>query len=253
MRVIRLSIILSQIIFLLLLCFSCQSSQKQFHSADEFEPLPDGQKLWTAEIDLSMDSLISPPENISCFTQFLLQEAEKEFGKELLPGRLLTWSDDISLASGALELYIEKGAAKILDARLIYLIRMKVSYFVSCPFAIDVNSWQYEEYQITKEELLGLQGKKILRNINSFTERELTALLYSEALSHTPVSFSGELLGDVRRMFSHEEIVAIGSLAAKVNYWARLIEAWRIKPVGYSNDPILKIDEFTTFYDIQGK
>jgi len=217
MRNFRFSIYLSTFILVLALFFSCQSAQEQFKSADEFEPLPNGQKIWTAEIDREMNSLISPPDKIPCSTQILLNKAEKEFGKELLPGRILTWSDDLSIGSGALELYIEKGAAKILDPRLVYLIRMKVSYFVSCPFAIDVNSWQYKDFQITKEELLGLQGEKDLSTIKSYTERELTALRYSEAISITPVSFDSKLLSDVRRLFSHEEIVAIGSLAAKVN------------------------------------
>jgi len=36
-------------------------------------------------------------------------------------------------------------------------------------------------------------------------------------------------------------------LVAKVNYWARLIEAWRIKPAGYSTDPVLELENFGTF------
>ena len=252
MKLIKTSIFLSLILFVIIFSISCHSTPEPFLSADQFEPLPDDQKEWTEELDKSLPSLISPPENIPWLTSILLDIAEKEFGKELLPGRILTWSYDLGLASGALEMYIETGAAQILKPRLVYIIRMKVSYFVSCPFAIDVNSWEYKDHQITEEELMGLQGKKELQSISSFSERELTALQYTQALSLTPVSFSSKLLNDVRRLFSHEEIVAIASLAAKVNYWTRLIEAWRIKPIGYSSDPLLNTDEFTTFENIPG-
>ncbi|BDU50334.1 hypothetical protein [Haliovirga abyssi] len=199
------------IILELFLLNSCTTTKKHFQPADVIDPLPRGKKSWTYEVDKSMKSLINPPEKISYFSKTLLNKAEKKFGKELLPGRILTWSTDLGVASGVLEMYIEKGAAKILKPRLIYLIRMQVSYYVSCPFAIDVNSWQYKDYKITPEEIQGLQCKKKLSKISSFSKRELTALRYSRALSKTPVSFDGKLLGDVRRLFSPEEIVAIST------------------------------------------
>jgi hypothetical protein len=226
---------------------SCKTDEIVFQSAEETVPLPENEKTWNKKTDQSMPALINPAEKISCFTQFLLGRAEKEFGKELLPGRILAWSSDLGLASGCLEMYIEQGARKILDPRLIYLLRMQVSYYVSCPFAIDVNSWQYKEHQITAEELEALQGKKDISAVHSFSERELTALQYALAMSQTPVRFNGKLLDDIRYLFSQEEIVAIAALSAKVNYWARLIESWRIKPAGYSDDPLLKIEEYNTF------
>ncbi len=240
-------IILLIFIILKLFLFDNLTTKKHFQSAEELEPLPGGGKSWTAEVDKSMKSLINPPKKIPYFSQILLKQAEKQFEKELLPGRILTWSTDLGVASGFLEMYVEKGAAKILDPRMIYLIRMQVSYYVSCPFAIDVNSWKYKDHNISVEEIQGLQGKKDLNKISTFSERELTALRYACALSETPVNFDGQLLEDVRHLFSQEEIVAVATLAAKVNYWARLIEAWRIKPVGYTADTILEIEKYNTF------
>ena len=165
MKISKLASFLSLILSVFVFSISCQSSSKPFQSAEEFEPLPDGKTSWTAEVDQSKASLISPPEKIPWFSKYLLNKAEKEFEKELLPGRILTWSTDLGVGSGALEMYIEKGASKILKPRLIYLIRMKVSYYVSCPFAIDVNSWEYKDHHITGEEILGLQGKKDLKKV----------------------------------------------------------------------------------------
>ncbi len=225
----------------------CGTSRKSFQPADDVDPLPGGGTAWTAEVDRSRKSLVSSPDKIPWLTGIMLKSAEKKFGKELVPGRVLTWSTDLSIASGFLEKYVEDGAGDILDPRLVYLLRMQVSYYVSCPFAIDVNSWKYKNYGITSEEIEALQGKRSLLDVESFSDRERTALEYAVSLSKTPVCFSGQLLEDMRRLFSPEEIVAVAVLAAKVNYWARFIEAMRIKPAGYSDDPVLDIENYSTF------
>lgn len=41
--------------------------------------------------------------------------------------------------------------------------------------------------------------------------------------------------------------VTLASLSVKINYWARLIEALRIKPAGYTDDPILLLEEYSSF------
>ena len=124
---------------------------------------------------------------------------------------------------------------------------MYVSFTVPCAFAIDVNSVNYKDFNITAEEIKGLQGLKEIDTIKSFSDREKTALKYALALSKTPVIFNGKLLGDLRKLFTQTEIVAIASLSAKVNYWARLIEAWRVKPAGYTDDPILHLKQYNTY------
>jgi alkylhydroperoxidase family enzyme len=225
---------------------SCASSKPK-PTANEFEPLPGGGAQWTADIDAQLKSFISPPPKIPAFSRFLLGFAEREFDKELLPGRVLTWSTNLGIASGALELYIEKGAAKDLEPRMVYLLRMQVSYAASCPFAIDVNSWMYRDHGINEEEIKAMQGTVPIGDVSSFTDREKAALRYAVAMSGTPLRFDEKLLSDVRRLFSHEEIVAIAALAAKVNYWARFIEAMRIKPAGYTDEPLLRLEDFETW------
>jgi hypothetical protein len=216
-------------------------------TANEAEPIPGGGSGWTAATDAAAKSLISPPRKINAFSRFLLGFAEREFKKELLPGRVLTWSTDLGIASGVLELYVEKGTAKILEPRMVYILRMQVSYTASCPFAIDVNSFMYDRHSITEDEIRAMQGTLALDDVASFSDREKAALRYVVAMSITPVRFDERLLSDVRRLFSHEEIVAIAALSAKVNYWARFIEAMRIKPAGYTDDPMFRLDDFRTF------
>ncbi|MGD9940041.1 MAG: carboxymuconolactone decarboxylase family protein [Clostridia bacterium] len=225
---------------------SCKSTKPRL-TANELEPIPGGGTEWTSEVDAQSGSLVSPPEKIPAFSKFLLGFAERGFDKEVMPGRVLTWSTDLGVASGALELYIEKGAAKILDPRLVYLLRMQVSFAASCPFAIDLNSSKYAEHGITEEEIQAMQLLVDMDSVTSFSEQEKVALRYAIAMTKTPVSFDEQLLSDVRRLFSHEEIVAMAALAAKVNYWARFIEAMRIKPAGFTDDPVLRLEDFQTF------
>lgn len=195
----------------------------------------------------TMKSLVEPPKNVAPHHWLLLEYADWRAGKEMLPGRVLAWSPDISLGSGALEQYIEDGAAKNMNDRLRTMLRMRVSYLLPCPFALDINSWDYQRFHISTAEIDALRGVKDIDSIDSFSKKEKIALRYAKALSLTPVQLSQELLDAMRQNFSEKEIVAIAALVAKVNYWARLLEGLRIKPAGYTQDPALHLKEYDTF------
>ena len=195
----------------------------------------------------TMKSLVNPPKKISFFISRMIKIADKKAKKEMLLGRVLSWSSKIAISSGLLELYIEEGAATCLEERMIKILRIKISYTIPSPFAIDINSWNYEIFDITEEEIKGLQGIKEIDSITSFSEKEKTALKYAYQISKTPIVLNQKLLDDLRRLFSEKEIVAIAAVTAKVNYWSRLIEALRIKPAGYTDDPILHLEKYNTF------
>jgi len=127
------------------------------------------------------------------------------------------------------------------------LLRVQVSYAASCPFAVDVNAFEYPKHGITEDEIRAMQGRVAIGDVATFSEREKAALRFALAMTATPVRFSQTLLSDLRRLFTHEEIVALAAMAAKVNYWARFIEAMRIKPAGYTDDPLLGLADFGTF------
>lgn len=195
----------------------------------------------------TMESLVNPPEKIPLSLRPALRIADKKAKKEVLPGRVLAWSSKIAISSGLLELYVEEDAADCLDRRLIKLLRIKISYMIPSPFAVDINSQNYENFDITEEEIKYLQGVIEIESIESFSKKEKTALKYAEALSKTPIILNQMLLNNLRNQFSEKEIVALASLSAKVNYWARLIEALRIKPAGYTDDPILRLGEYSSY------
>ncbi len=194
----------------------------------------------------TMESLVKPPEKKPWYIRWMIGIADRKAGKKMLTGRVLAWSPKISISSGLLELYVEKGAASVLDKRLIALIRIIISYTAPSPFTIDINSAKYKKYGITAEEIEGLRGKKDLETIPSFSTREKAALEYARTLSKTPIVLKKKTLNNLRYNFSEKEIVALAALSAKVNYWARLLEGLRIKPAGYTDDPVLHLDEYNT-------
>lgn len=197
----------------------------------------------------TMESLVDPPEKIPLLLRPALRTADKKAKKEVLPGRVLAWSSKIAISSGLLELYVEEDAAKYLDKRLIKILRIKISYMIPSPFAVDINSQNYKDFDLTAEEIKGLQGSIDMDSIESFSEQEKAALKYAEVLSKTPIILNQIVLDNLRNQFSEREIVVIAALTAKVNYWARLIEALRIKPAGYTDDPILNLEEYSSFIE----
>ena len=197
--------------------------------------------------ETTMKSLINPPKKIPFLLRRMIKIADKKAKKQMLTGRVLTWSPKIAVSSGILELYVEKGAASCLDERMIKILRIEVSYTVPSPFALDINSVNYKKFGITEEEIKGLCGNKKIDSIASFSKKEKIALKYAHELSKTPIKLNQTLLDNLRNNFTEKQIVAIAALTAKVNYWARLIEALRIKPAGYTNDTTLHIEKYNTF------
>ena len=195
----------------------------------------------------TMESLVDPPEKIPLLLRPALRIADRKAKKEVLPGRVLAWSSKTAISSGLLELYVEEDAADCLDSRLIKILRIKISYMIPSPFAVDINSQNYKDFDITEEEIKGLQGEKEIDSIASFSEQEKAALKYAQELSKTPIMLDQIVLDDLRHQFSEKEIVVIAALTSKVNYWARLIEALRIKPAGYTDDPVLNLDQYSSF------
>lgn len=195
----------------------------------------------------SMPSLVAPPEHIALPHRLLLAYADHRAGKEMLPGRVLAWDPDISLGSGLLEQYIEDGAAHNMSDRLRTLVRMRVSYQVPSPFALDINSWFYKDFNITADEIEALRGLRKIEDVASFSPKEQLALRYAAAITATPVHLEQSLLDALRATFSAREIVAIAALSAKVNYWTRLLEALRVKPAGFTDDPALHLQAYDTF------
>lgn len=176
---------------------------------------------------------IDPPRKMSFWVRFLIWFGDKAAGKRLTPPRILAYYPKALISSGIFEGLITHKDRQI-DDRMLQLIRLQVSYTVSCPFCIDMNAQGFREKAITNDEILFLQGLKAPPA--SLSIRELTALEYVKAICRTPISFEEELIKKVKRLFTEREMVIIASTAAQVNYWTRLIQAFGIMPDGFNDN-----------------
>ncbi len=163
----------------------------------------------------------------------------------MMPSRLLAWYPRALISSGIFESLVTH-SDKTVSTRILKLVRMQVSFSVSCAFCIDMNSFDFENEHINNEEIEVLQGLQELEKILTFTEKEKAAIVYARSICKTPIYFDEELIERLKKNFNEREIVILASTAAQVNYWTRLIQSFGIKPAGFTdNCPILKLDQYS--------
>lgn len=177
-----------------------------------------------------MQAFIKQPARIPLILKLGIWFSEKLTGKTMLPARILAWYPKAAVGSGVMEALVAHTDGQM-NQRMLKLIRMTASYAVACPFCIDMNSYEYREVGISDEEADALHGD--YEKIASFSENEKLAIAYTRVISQTPLKFHPELVERVKATFTEREFVILASTAAQVNYWARLIQALGIPPVGF--------------------
>jgi alkylhydroperoxidase family enzyme len=132
-------------------------------------------------------------------------------------------------------------------ARLLKLVRMQVSFMVSCPFCIDMNSAEFAGACILDSEIEALQEIHSFDDVESLSREEKLALLYTRALTATPVRMRSDLLRELLAAFSERELVVIASTIAQVNFWTRMAQGVGVPPAGFSETcSILHLEDYAT-------
>lgn len=180
-----------------------------------------------------MNNFIKQPTKIPFFLKLGIWFAERKVKKTLLPARLLSWFPKSALSSGLMESLIAN--EKDFDRRILKLVRIQVSLVVSCPFCIDMNSFDYQKENITEQEIKSLKDGLSIKDIESFNVREKLALNYAYNMSITPPFFTNEFINDLKLNFTEKEIIILATTIAQVNYWTRLIQSLGIPPAGFSD------------------
>ena len=107
--------------------------------------------------------------------------SERTTGRRMEPARLLAWYPKAALGAGVLESLV---AHREPSKRLLKLVRVTASMTASCPFCLDMNSYEAEEAGVTQDELRLLQqGQEA--EATTFTQRERVAIAYTRAISST--------------------------------------------------------------------
>jgi alkylhydroperoxidase family enzyme len=183
---------------------------------------------------LNTKAFINPPKHIPFYLKLGIWISNKVTKQDLLVPKLLSWYPKVAISSAIIESLVAHGK-KNLNPRILKLVRVQASLTVSCPFCIDMNSFDYKKSGITEEELLVLSGRKDINEVPSFSLKEKVAIEYTQYLSKTPIVIPKELSSRLITNFTEREIVILSSTIAQVNYWARLIQGLGVPPAGFSN------------------
>jgi alkylhydroperoxidase family enzyme len=151
----------------------------------------------------------------------------------MLPAKILAWYPKAALGSGIMEVLVAHKDGR-LDERMLKIVRMQASFAAAGSFCIDMDSFQYEDFSIPMDELMALQGQKLISEVTSFSLRESLAMEYARLVSQTLLKFPREFIDELKANFNERETVILVSTAAQVNYWARLIQALGVLPAGFS-------------------
>ncbi len=187
-----------------------------------------------------MKAFIDPPKHIPFYLKIGIWISRKVTGRDLLPGKLLAWYPKAAISSGIMEALVAHKDGN-LDKRILKLVRLRTSFSLACPFCIDMNYYDYDQYGITAKELAVLQGINDIASVKTFSPREITAMEYAVLISRTPLQFPQEFISKLKAEFSEREIVILASTTAQVNYWARLLQAMGVPPAGFSDRCNLKL------------
>ena len=184
--------------------------------------------------DIFMKSYIAPPKNIPFYLKIGIWISKKVTGRDLLPAKLLAWYPKAAIGSGIMEALVAHKDGK-LDKRILKIVRLRTSFSVACPFCIDMNSYDYDQFGITPQEIAALQGRIKFADVNTFSVREIIAMEYAVLISSVPLLFSQYFVDNLKSNFTEREIVILASTVAQVNYWARLLQALGVPPAGFSD------------------
>jgi alkylhydroperoxidase family enzyme len=179
-------------------------------------------------------AFIDPPKHIPFYLKIGIWISRIVTGRDLLPAKLLAWYPKAAIASGIMEALVAHKDGK-LDKRILKLVRLRTSFSVACPFCIDMNSYDYDQFSITPQELAALQGRIKFADVNTFSAREIIAMEYAVLISSTPLLFAQDFVDKLKANFTEREIVILASTVAQVNYWARLLQALGVPPAGFSD------------------
>jgi len=169
-------------------------------------------------------AMIAEPRRLNPLVRLGIAASERVTGRRMEPARLLAWYPRAALGSGVLESLVAHHEP---SKRLLKLVRVTASLTASCPFCVDMNSFEAEAAGVAGAELRALQ----------LGEEDGLASLTPRAISTTPLVFDDDLRAELTRLFSEREIVVIATTAAQVNYWARTIQALGIEPAGFCEIP----------------
>lgn len=137
----------------------------------------------------------------------------------------------LGLGVGRAMLALSRETARLMDPKLLELVRLRASQLNGCAYCIDMHTKDARLAGETEQRLYALSA---WRETPFFTARERAALEYTEAVTrigdtHVP----DDLYARVSKLFDEDEMVALTFAVVVINAWNRLAISFRVPPGSY--------------------
>jgi alkylhydroperoxidase family enzyme len=146
------------------------------------------------------------------------------------PVRALAHHGGILVASGALEMAVDKGWHR-LDPQLRWLALQAASGTIGCSWCIDFGFYEGMQNGIDPRKVRDVPR---WRESRVYTETERVVLEYAEAASSTPVVIDDDLVRRLHAEFDEAEIVELAGWIALENYRSRTNAALGLRSQGFA-------------------
>lgn len=187
---------------------------------------------------------ISPPAKLPWYIKLGAWLSRKILKKDLMIPKILAHYPKAAISSGILESLVAHDDKEV-TKRMLKIIRVQVSILVACPFCIDMNAFEYEKANLTRDEIESLQHHAA-KECPSFSLKEQILIEYINLVSATPIIIPKEMITRLKEHFSDRAIVIIATTIAQVHYWARFIRSVGIPVAGFGD--ICTLESNATFH-----
>jgi AhpD family alkylhydroperoxidase len=114
-----------------------------------------------------------------------------------------------------------------LDHALLELVKTRASQLNACAYCIDMHTKDARAAGESEQRLYGLSA---WREAPYYSERERTALAWTEAVTQIHGDIGDELFEPLRAHFSDKEVVDLTLAVIAINSWNRLAVSFRTLP-----------------------
>lgn len=137
----------------------------------------------------------------------------------------------LGLGVGRAMLALSHESAKLMDPKLLELVKIRASQLNGCAYCIDMHTKDARLAGETEQRLYALSAWE---ETPFFTARERAALAYTEAVTRVgETRVPDDLYARVSKLFDEDEMVALTFAIVVINAWNRLATSFRVPPGSY--------------------
>lgn len=141
---------------------------------------------------------------------------------------LLAWHPRAAIGAVLLEASAIRPVGTV-DARMLKLVRLTISFALTCPFCVGLNARGWERL-LSADEFAVTQGLRPPDDVPTLSRTERLAIEFARRSVTAPPEFTADFGPRLRAEFTEREIVALSTVCAQVNYWSRLVQGLGADP-----------------------